>query len=300
VSNPTLTPDELHELLGAYAIGAVADPAERSQITSWLADNAGAQAEFDGYVRATSLLHSAEGPSPAVWDAIETAIAQERRPANVASIAHAARRRVRRQLIARTAVAAVAIAAAIAVAVWGVPSDSRSLPTRPASDLQRAAAQATKLAGARRISLVSPSRTGSVRDKVEVVVLPSGQGFVLSGQIAKVARQATRRLVALTGGVTIILAKLSAGVDVTAFRLPEGASQLAVVVGAANVPVVSAVLPTPTPTPNSGTGTGTGTSGTGTPTPPAPTPPVPNITLPSITLPAISLPLLTLPPLRLL
>ena len=220
----------------------------------------------------------------------ERSIGQQR-PSNVVSIEEGRRKRVRRQLVTRVAVAAVAVAAAIAVAVWGVPSDSRSLPTRPASDVQRAAQEATKVDGAQRISLVSP--TGG-SDKVDVVVLPSGQGYVLSDQIAQVAGRATRRLVAVTGGVTIVLAKFSTGVAVTAFQLPEGANQLAVVVGTANVPVVSAVLPTTTPT----TGAGTGQPGTGTPIPAAPTPPAPGITLPSISLPGISLPLLTIPPLR--
>ena len=289
MTNPTLSPNELHELLGAYAIGAVVDPAERSQITRWLAKDDVARAEFDGYVRATSLLHSTEGPSPAVWAAIESAISQPQ--SNVVSIEEGARRRVRRQLVTRVAVAAVAIAAAIAIAVWGVPSDSRSLPTKPASDVQRAAEQATKVEGAKRISLVSPTGGNA---KVDIVVLPSGQGYVLSDQISRVAGRATRRLVAVTGGVTVLLAKLGTGVAVTAFQLPSGANQLAVIIGTANVPVVSAVLPTPTPT------NGAPPSGTQTPVPVTPTPPVPGITLPPITLPGISLPLLVIPPLRLL
>jgi hypothetical protein len=289
VTNPTLSPNELHELLGAYAIGAVVDPAERSQITRWLAEDDSARAELDGFVRATSLLHSTEGPSPAVWTAIESAISQPRN--NVVPIEEGARRRVRRQLATRVAVAAVAIAAAIAVAVWGVPSDSRSLPTKPASDVQRAAEQAKKVEGAQRISLVSP--TGG-NDKVDLVVLPNGQGYVLSDRIARVANRTTRRLVAVTGGVTVLLAKLGTGVAVTAFQLPSGANQLAVVIGTANVPVVSAVLPTPTPT------NGATPPGTPAPAPSTPTPVAPGITLPHITLPGISLPLLVLPPLGLL
>lgn len=290
MTNPTLTPSELHELLGAYAIGAVVDPAERSQITRWLAEDDAARAELDGYVRATSLLHSAEGPSPAVWAAIESAISQPRN--NVVPIEEGARRRVRRQLVTRVAVAAVAIAAAIAVAVWGVPSDSRSLPTRPASDVQRAAEQAAKVDGAQRISLVSP--TGD-DDTVDVIVLPNGQGYVLTDQLARVAKRAARRLVAVTGGVTVLVAKLSADAAVTAFQLPAGANQLAVVIGTANVPVVSAVLPILTPTSNA-TPPGTQT----TPTPAASTLPAPGISLPPIILPGISLPFLVIPPLRLL
>ncbi len=75
-----LTPDELTELLPAYALDAVDDD-ERVQIEDYLARTDGARDEVAGFQVAASMLAHAGGPPPeGVWEKLESVIAESPRP----------------------------------------------------------------------------------------------------------------------------------------------------------------------------------------------------------------------------
>jgi anti-sigma-K factor RskA len=303
MSISTIEPDEIRELLGAYALGAV-DADEAAQVEALLARDPLARRELAGYETATLSLHSPDGPSPDVWTAIEQAITDEpERSAVVVPLAAARSHGAPRRRVVRVAIAAAAVAALVAAAAWGIRTVDRSLPTTPASDVSRAAALAEGTPGARRVTMLTPDG-----DVVNLVVLPDGRGYVLGGKLPLAPDGAQYLLVGLRDGEQVLLGVLGATIETTAFLVPDGVDELVIVLTGTDLPpfaIGSASLPAPPATDQSGVGAdsgdsaaASGTSGapaTGSPSsaPSAAGPqPVPSLPLPSLPL---SLPLLSLP-----
>lgn len=72
-----LTPDELSELLGAFALGAVG-PGEREQVEAFVLDDRDARSELHRLEHAVAWLgHASPRPSEASWDAVQREIAAD-------------------------------------------------------------------------------------------------------------------------------------------------------------------------------------------------------------------------------
>ena len=263
MSTSTREPDDLRDVLGAYAIGAV-DDVERAEIEQWLATDDEARATAEGLAAAARSLHTSDGPAPAVWTAIETAIASgEHRPAAVVPISAIRPARVASRRVSRVVSVAAAVAAAAVIAVVASTSSEPTLPSAPASAVEQAAKAALATEGAERISLVP---TDGI-DPVNAVVLPDGRGFVLDATLSRVYR-----LLAITESGPVLVAILEPDVGTTAFRLPAGTLGLVVARGeeiVASAAVPPGLLPAPTTAPTQAPA-------------PSTTPPGPSLTLPTL------------------
>ena len=72
-----LTPDELHELLGAFALGALDDD-ERAQVEDYVLHDADARAELHQLEHAVAWLgHASPRPSEASWEAVRAEMAAD-------------------------------------------------------------------------------------------------------------------------------------------------------------------------------------------------------------------------------
>ncbi len=142
-----LTPDELSELLGAFALGAVG-PGEREQVEAFVLDDRDARSELHRLEHAVAWLgHASPRPSEASWDAVQREIAADleadrmvertgttAEPATaamapVADLADHRSRRSWRQIVAVAAATIVLLGTAIGVANV-ILKDSKTPPGR--------------------------------------------------------------------------------------------------------------------------------------------------------------------------
>ncbi len=138
-----MSPDELRELLGAFALGAV-DPGEREQVEEFILDDQDARTELHQLEHAVAWLgHASPRPSQASWDAVQREMAAdleaERVPvttatpsapmAPVADLASHRSRRNWRQVVAVAAATALLLGTGIGVANV-ILKDSKNLPGR--------------------------------------------------------------------------------------------------------------------------------------------------------------------------
>ena len=142
-----LTPEELRELLGAFALGAV-ESGEREQVEEFVLDDRDARIELHQLEHAVAWLgHASPRPSEASWDAVQremaadlgaermverTAPAAVPVTAGVATVADLDAHRTRRnwrQLVAVAAATLVLLGTAIGVAKV-IVSDSKNPPGR--------------------------------------------------------------------------------------------------------------------------------------------------------------------------
>ena len=141
-----LTPDELRELLGAFALGAVG-PGEHEQIEAFVLDDRDARSELHQLEHAVAWLgHASPRPSEASWDAVQREIAADlevermvERTGTTAAPAHAMApiadlvahrsRRNWRQIVAVAAASIVLLGTAIGVANV-ILEDSKNPPGR--------------------------------------------------------------------------------------------------------------------------------------------------------------------------
>lgn len=73
-----MNPEELRELLGAFALDAIDDQRERERVQHFLLDDADARAELHELEQAVGWLgHASPQPSAGSWDAVRRAIAQD-------------------------------------------------------------------------------------------------------------------------------------------------------------------------------------------------------------------------------
>ena len=141
-----LTPDELRELLGAFALGAVG-PGEREQVEAFVLDDRDARSELHQLEHAVAWLgHASPRPSEASWDAVQREIAADlevermvertgttAEPAHpmapIADLAAHRSRRNWRQIVAVAAATIVLLGTAIGVANV-ILTDSKNPPGR--------------------------------------------------------------------------------------------------------------------------------------------------------------------------
>jgi hypothetical protein len=206
-----LTPDQLQDLLGAYALDAVDDD-ERVEVERFLSTTPHARAEVAEYRELASLMANAGGDAPVgVWDRITSAIHGDMpaleplsspTPPPVAPpvrLDDARPRRRSRSLRIAVAVAAIAAAAAVALGVRVGQQEHRINNLARAMNqsvaLQRAYAAARRDATARTVVLTEPQGTPGA----SVVFLPDGNGYFAGDHLRPLPQGRTYQLWALVG-----------------------------------------------------------------------------------------------------
>ena len=205
--DPELSPEEIQDLLAAYAIDAVDDD-ERRAIEEYLAHDPDARAEVSGLQHSASYLaHTGGPPPPGVWEKLESVIQETTRgeappPPRLVPDARRARTPRRWQWVA----AAASVVAIVFGALWlfGAGTDSGS------SDSAAALASAAESAsGARKAKLVD----GGGNVLATAVVLPDGTGY-LTSQLPRLPAGRTYQLWGVDNRNTISLGVMGRDPDV--------------------------------------------------------------------------------------
>lgn len=201
-----LSPQELDELLGAYALDAVDDPDEREQIAAWLDRSPAAATELASLRETAALLAHAGADAPdGVWTRIEEALSAEPPKfappiADVVPIDTARRRRRATIRIGAGIAAASAAAAAITAVVFdNRMSDQEQRLAQVAHSIEhdgmrQAAMAAMADPNARTIRLVSDEGMTAT-----VVMTPDGEGFLMAEDLPRLPDGRAYQLWALTG-----------------------------------------------------------------------------------------------------
>ena len=205
---------ELDALLGAYALDAL-EPDERARVDTYLANNARARDEVDDLRESAASLALApidDTTAPAeLWDRISRTIDDElasRSDADTRDDELAARRSGRSvRWAAVAAVAAALVAAVLAAQVISLHHRLDDARTTGAPDAAAAFVRASRITGARQVSLTPPNGAEVAR----VVLLPDGTGYLKNDGLARLDAEHTYQLWALTGSADHPIA-ISAGV----------------------------------------------------------------------------------------
>jgi hypothetical protein len=222
-----LSPRELNELLGAYALDAV-DGDERAQIEEWLDRTPEAREELAGLQETAAFLsHTGLEAPPNVWARIEEALAEEPPPL----VLPFRRRNYAMRITA--GIAAASVAAAVVTVV--VLSDKMQRQ----DDRLEAVANSMERDGTRRAALAAMadprSRTMHLESSNEsddgatatLVTMPDGAGYLMSVDLPRLSSGHTYQLWAMTGPIdtpTIVSSGvLGRDVDLAAFRAPADA-----------------------------------------------------------------------------
>lgn len=204
-----MRPEEIEELLGAYALDAV-DEDERQEIETYLQTNPRARAEVQEYREVASMLAFGGADAPeGVWDRIVAALEEPPPPLQLvrpeAVRAEPARptRRPRTRWWGPLAIAAALVVAAVLV----VRDDDGSV-----GDLRALAQSAIDDPGARRVELKAPD--GSV---VTTAVVVDGKGYLFGDSLRRLDPDSTWQLWGVRGGEAISLGVLGSEPSVVAF-----------------------------------------------------------------------------------
>jgi Anti-sigma-K factor rskA len=228
------TPQEVRELLGAYALNAI-DPDERAQVDELLLSDASARAELHELEHAAAWLgHASLRPPAGAWDAIASEVARDldASAATQAAATDAAavvpvaasnadptvrairpERRVSRWLVAAAAVVVLAIGGGTVIAIAN-RSGSQSVSDR--------AAAAQRSSSARTVRLHSIDGRWSAR----AVVLPNGTGYMLDASMPPVPEGRALQLWSITPSGPVSAGVLHGGVQ--QFHVAGASTALAV------------------------------------------------------------------------
>lgn len=226
---PELKHDEVEELLGAYALGAV--PADELEaVERHVADCPRCRAEVAEHLQTAAMLGAMGSDAPeGVWDRISGVIGE------VPTSLDRERPRRRAWQANRWVPAAAAAAVVLAVSLLGVKvvqQDRRIEDLATTSErgtLYQAAAQALLEEDARIVTLRSP--VGDSR--VDVVLLEDGTGYLIRDNLRSLPDHRTYQLWALVGDEAISAGVLGTELGIAAFRAPTQAHGLAITVEAA-------------------------------------------------------------------
>jgi hypothetical protein len=229
-----LTPAELDELLGAYALDAL-DPDERDQVDAYLARTPAAVREVSELQETAAFLAHAGREAPeGLWARIEGALAEEppglrfdAPVAPVVAVAAAPSRPGRRRLATRVAAVAAGLVVVASIGVTAVlrgeMDDQQArldrLSASVAHDGLARAAHAATMAPGSRVAMLT-SADGAQRAKV--VTMPDGTGYFMEHNLPALSAGRTYQLWVLTGS-RATPSMVSVGVlgrrpEVTAFR----------------------------------------------------------------------------------
>jgi len=225
-----LTPAELDELLGAYALDAV-DADERAQVEAYVARTPAAAAVVSELQETAALLaHVGREVPDGLWSRIEGVLGEEPPRLELAFLADAraaAPARARRRVLARVGAVAAALVVVASIAVSIVLSaemdDQQARLDRLTESLAhdgvaRAAHAAEMDPSARVATLVSADGA----HRATVVTMPDGTGFFMEHNLPELAADRTYQLWAMTGSraapTLVSVGILGRRPDVTAFR----------------------------------------------------------------------------------
>ncbi|MDQ4149641.1 MAG: anti-sigma factor [Actinomycetota bacterium] len=218
---------DLQELLGAYAVDAL-DKDEEVLVESHVRRCRSCREEVESLREVLGHLTGDHPPAPReIWDRIASSLG-EKAAATTPPIT--VRRQPRRQSVSLRVASALAAAAILVIGFMSfrlVQQERRitALETTTREDgLLKAAALAAADPRADRIRLTSPdeSLTG------EVVVLPDGEGYLVSNNLPDPGPESSYQLWALVNETRISLGLLENESRVTAFHAPPQATGLAV------------------------------------------------------------------------
>jgi anti-sigma factor RsiW len=222
---PELKHGEIQELLGVYALDAVDDD-ERDIIEAHLAGCPRCRAEVTEHRQAATMLAFSGTPAPdAVWSKISASLDEAPPPLDLAPVRTL---RPRRPHLAR-AFAAVAAAAVVVGLLGGVVIRQNHRIDRLATisaqrGLAQAAAAAAITPGARAVHL----RSNDGVQRVDAVVLPSGQGYLVQSHLPRLTLDRTYQLWGVIDAQTISLGVIGAAPTVTPFKAAGPLSALAI------------------------------------------------------------------------
>ncbi|HUV10995.1 MAG TPA: anti-sigma factor [Acidimicrobiia bacterium] len=231
-----LTPRELEQLLGVYALDALDDGEERAQVELHLDRVPSARGEVAELREVAAVLASSGSPPPpaGLWERIEAALEAEP-PRLVLPLAAARETRARRGIGIRVA-AAVAAASAVAAATAAlVITDEMSqqedrlalVEAQVGGDGTRRAALAAMASPQARMAHLEPVDAGAPPGvSATVVTMPGGDAYLMAEHLPRLAPGRTYQLWAMTGdhGDSTLLSTAILGrrVDVVAFHAPGG------------------------------------------------------------------------------
>lgn len=216
-------PDDIEELLGAYAVDAV-DDSERRQVDAYLAANPRARAEVDQHREVATLLAFGGTDAPdGLWDRIALSLdereAQAPKPGPRLAKLLPARRRW--WLGGLAAAAAVALVAALSIAL--IRKDDSS-PNQAGSIVAAYDAARTDPAN-KTVVLATPD--GATR--VPAVVEPSGQAFLDPSSLPALGADRTYQLWGvLSDGTAVSLGVLGSAPQLTMFGISGPVQALAI------------------------------------------------------------------------
>ncbi|HXX90150.1 MAG TPA: anti-sigma factor [Acidimicrobiales bacterium] len=226
---PAVTHEDIAELLGAYALNAV-DPDEAGMVATHVAQCPRCAAELREYEEVAAMLATAGGDAPVeLWDRIaEQATGPEAGPGATLPFAvpedasGGPEPRTRRPTLRPLALSVAGIAAVIVV-LLGV--QVARLDTRvnhlSALSQHQGMSQAVQAAlldpDARRVVLAGAQSTGPAL--AELVVLPSGAGYLVDNRLPALPADETYQLWALIGGRAVSLGLLGNAPGTLAFTV---------------------------------------------------------------------------------
>jgi len=186
-----LSPHELDELLGAYALDAI-DGDEREQLERWIDRSPAAAAELATLRETAAMLAHAGGDAPpGVWTRIEESLSAEPPRFTLPSGGVTPLRETRRRRRAAFRIGAgIAAASAAAAAITTVVLDEQT-----ADPMEQFAQAARDVDDARTVSLTSEDDTMDAM----VLTMPDGGGYFMSEDLPPLHEGRTYQLWALTG-----------------------------------------------------------------------------------------------------
>lgn len=228
-----MTPEELDELLAAYALDAIDDD-DRRLVDERVASDPEARQRLAQLEEAVMLAAHELGPPDHVWDRLAADVfpGEPRVPHPRLLVNRARPRRSARRIVA-----GLAAAACIAALATGIVLATTAGSPNP--NLSAAAHAAQDAPGARLADLRGTDGTVAA----SAVVLPNGSGY-LTSQLSALATGRTYQLWALTSNGAVSLGVLGPHPQVAAFTLVGGARRLIVTNEAAGGVAESQQAPT--------------------------------------------------------
>ncbi|MET0420648.1 MAG: anti-sigma factor [Acidimicrobiia bacterium] len=236
-----LTPEEIQDLLPAYALDAIDDD-ERAAVEAFLATDEDARTEVASLQTAAAFLAHSGGPPPiGVWEQLEATIreqprpAGERLPSRLVPLARPPKQRDSVRPWRWIAAAAVVVALAF-FSLWAI--DQRS--SDPKVDTVALANAAARNPDAQRANL----RDDAGNTVARAVVLPDGTGYLTSAKLPGLSDDRTYQLWGVGDHATISLGVMGTNPKVVAFHVDGSPGALAITNERAGGVVSSAEAPT--------------------------------------------------------
>jgi hypothetical protein len=209
-----LSHEELQELTGAYALDAV-EPDEREAIELHLLECPRCRSEVAEYREVAAFLaHNGHTAPEGLWDRIAGALEEAPPPLDLAPVVPLPqpRRAAGLRIVAAVAAAAAVVAAFLGVKVVDLDNKLDRIESQDA--LERAAFDAQQDSRRRTIELADADGN----ERAELVLLPDGQGYLVSDRLDRLAPDRTWQLWAIVDNEAISMGVLGSDPGIAAFQ----------------------------------------------------------------------------------